>query len=74
VAALVESVSKRCQVLLSTQSPALLDEFSPGEVVVTERRGGETGFRRLSAEALAGWLEDYSLSELYEKNVLGGQP
>lgn len=74
VAALVGSVSKRCQVLLSTQSPALLDEFSPGEVVVTERRGGETGFRRLSAEALAGWLEDYSLSELYDKNVLGGRP
>jgi predicted ATPase len=73
-ASLVRSVSEYCQVLLATQSPALLDEFDPEEVVVTERRNGETTFRRLDSVHLAEWLDDYSLSELYDKNVLGGRP
>ena len=62
------------QVLLATQSPALLDHFEPGEVVVAERQSGETSLRRLDAARLASWLEDYSLSELFDKNILGGRP
>lgn len=73
-ASLVHSVSTRCQVLITTQSPALLDEFEPDEVVVSERSRGETSFKRLEPAALAAWLEEYSLSQLYEKNVLGGRP
>lgn len=74
VASLVRSASSRCQVLLSTQSTALLDEFEPEDVVVVERSGGESSFRRLSSGELDAWLDDYSLSELYDKNVLGGRP
>jgi predicted ATPase len=73
-AALVRSVSQHCQILLATQSPALLDEFEPEDVVVTERSNGETTFRRLDSAHLAAWLDDYSLSDLYDKNVLGGRP
>lgn len=71
---LIRSVSDRCQVLLATQSPALLDHFTPDEVVVAERVDGATELRRLDPVALAGWLEDYCLSELFDKNVLGGRP
>ncbi|NMO15604.1 AAA family ATPase [Pyxidicoccus fallax] len=74
LASLVRSASAHAQILLATQSPALLDLFEPQEVVVTERVQGATTFRRLDAEQLAGWMEDYSLSELYDKNVLGGRP
>lgn len=28
----------------------------------------------LDAESLKLWLEDYSLGEIWEKNVIGGQP
>ena len=73
-AELVRSVSPRCQVLLATQSPALLDHFAPEEVVVVEQHDGETTPRRLDPVALEGWLEDYRLSELYDKNLLGGRP
>lgn len=73
-AALVRSVSEHSQILLATQSPALLDEFEAEEVVITERKDGATSFRRLDPAALAQWLEEYSLSELYDKNVLGGRP
>jgi predicted ATPase len=72
--ALIKSVAVNRQVLLATQSPALLDEFAPEDVVVTERVDGATELRRLDPKALESWLEDYSLSELYDKNVLGGRP
>lgn len=73
-ASLIRSVSPRCQVILATQSPALLDLFEPEDVVVAERKGGESTLRRLEPAALSEWLEDYTLSELYDKNVLGGRP
>ncbi|WP_437929249.1 AAA family ATPase [Sorangium sp. So ce291] len=73
-AGLVRSASAHSQILVATQSPALLDEFAPDEVVVAERRGGETTFTRLDPKELEAWLEDYSLSQLYDKNVLGGRP
>lgn len=71
---LVRSVSHRCQVVLATQSNALIDHFSPEEVVVAERIDGATVLRRLDPTALAGWLEDYSLGCLFDMNVLGGRP
>jgi predicted ATPase len=73
-ASLVRSASTHAQILLATQSPALLDLFEPQEVVVTEREQGATTLRRLDPDQLESWLEDYSLSELYDKNVLGGRP
>lgn len=74
VASLVRSVSSHSQIVLSTQAPALLDEFEPEQVVVVEQTKGESTFRRLDPTALADWLAEYSLSELYDKNVLGGRP
>ncbi len=74
LAGLIRSVSHRCQILLATQSPALLDLFDPQDVVVTERIDGRTELRRLEPEKLAAWLEDYSLSEIYDKNLIGGRP
>ncbi len=72
--AMVRSVAPRCQVLLATQSATLLDSLRPEEVVVAERRRGESVFTRQDPEGLAQWLQEYSLSELFDKNVLGGRP
>ena len=72
VAGQVRSISSRCQVLLATQSPALLDHFAPEDVVVVERAHGASTFRRLDPADLSEWLAEYSLSELYDKNLLGG--
>jgi predicted ATPase len=62
------------QVIVSTQSAQLLNEFAPEDVIVVERTEGESVFRRLESEQLSGWLEDYTLGELWQKNVLGGRP
>lgn len=72
--ALIKSVAAHRQVIVSTQSPAVLDEFAPEDVVVAERKDGATSLHRLDPKELASWLDDYSLSELYDKNVLGGRP
>lgn len=74
LAALVKQASQHTQVILSTQSSLLLDHFQPEDVLVAERVDGGTTFTRLDPERLAGWLEDYSLGQLWEKNELGGRP
>ncbi len=74
VAGLLRAVSNQTQVIVATQSVTLLDHFSPEEVIVTERVGRGTTLRRLDSQSLTTWLEEYSLSELWEKNVLGGRP
>ena len=68
------AAAERKQVIISTQSSFLLDHFDPEDVVVAEREGGGSVFRRLDPEAYEAWLEDYSLGQLWEKNELGGRP
>ena len=74
LAALVKQAAQTTQVILSTQSPILLDHFQPEDVLVAERVDGGTQLTRLDADSLAVWLEDYSLGQLWEKNELGGRP
>ncbi len=74
VAGLLHAVTEHSQVILATQSVALLDQFEPQDVVVVSRDGRESKFERLDANELQDWLEEYSLAELWEKNVLGGRP
>jgi predicted ATPase len=79
LAELLRYASTKTQVLVSTQSPRLVAAFEPGEVLVAERREdaagrGETLLRRLDADALASWLEEYDLGQLFEMNVTGGGP
>lgn len=74
LADLIKSASERTQVIISTQSPTLLDNFEPSDVVVVNRREGRTTLERLDSQALAGWLEEYSVGELWQKNVVHGGP
>ena len=74
LASLIRQASVETQVIVSTQSPFLLDHFQPEEVLVADLVEGATELRRLDSAALDTWLEDYSLGELWEKNELGGRP
>ena len=71
---LVKHVAGETQVIVSTQSPLLLDQFEPEDVLVADRVDGATQLSRLDAEMLESWLDDYSLGQLWEKNHLGGRP
>lgn len=62
------------QIICSTQSVTLLNHFRPEDIIVVDRKNGESIFNRLDENALADWLADYSIGELWEKNVIGGRP
>jgi predicted ATPase len=74
LASMIKQASMETQVILSTQSPQLLDHFQPADVLVADRAAGGTRLTRLEPERLAEWLEDYSLGQLWEKNEIGGRP
>ncbi|HFE46024.1 MAG TPA: ATP-binding cassette domain-containing protein [Nannocystis exedens] len=74
LAELARSVSRHTQVLFATQSTSFLDHFEPHEVVVVERDGGKSQLKPVDGDALASWLEDYRLSEIFGKGVIGGRP
>ncbi len=74
VGGLINSASTQTQIVIATQSTRLLDCFDPQNVVVVERDGRASTFNRLDPDALEAWLEEYSISELWEKNVIGGRP
>jgi predicted ATPase len=72
--ALIRSFSKKNQLILATQSVNFLDQFQPEDVIVTQRMDEASLFNRLNAVELEKWLEEYSLSELWEKNYFNGRP
>jgi predicted ATPase len=72
--ALMRKASHHCQVVVATQSAGLLDAFEPEDVVVVERDEDGSTFTRQTREGLEQWLAEYSIRELWEKNVLGGGP
>jgi predicted ATPase len=74
LAALLRLASRESQVIVATQSVTLLDQFASEDVIVVERSNGESTFERLAKDQVRGWLDDYSLGELWLKNVLGGRP
>lgn len=73
---IVKDASLHAQIVLATQSPALIDGFDVSDVTVVERDDENqcTTIKRLSPDTLSEWLQDYTLSELWDKNVIGGRP
>lgn len=74
VAGLIRAASQHAQVVVATQSPTFLNFFDPSEIVVVDARDGASSFRRLDPDALKEWLEDYTVGELWQRNVIGGGP
>jgi predicted ATPase len=74
LADLLRAAAERAQVIVSTQSVTLVNQLSPEDIVVVDREGRESVFRRQSSATIESWLDGYSLGELWEKNVLGGRP
>ncbi len=77
---LLRSAAEQRQVLISTQSVTLVNQFSAEDVWTVERKDGATTFEHLATRNLKAWLEEFegspgfSLGELWEKNVIGGRP
>ncbi len=73
-AEMVKQLSSEKQVIISTQSVELLNEFDVEDVIVVNRSENGSKFKRLNASELNIWLEsDYALGDLWQKNILGGR-
>lgn len=74
LAAMLKSASSNAQLIIATQSINLVDQFTADDIIVVERKDNQTVFIRQSEERLSSWRDEYSLGELWSKNVLGGTP
>lgn len=76
LAGMIKKASENAQIVIATQSPRLLDEFSSDKVVVVEFDAYQrtSVFKQLSNEQLKAWEDEYTTSELWDKNVIGGRP
>lgn len=75
LAGMIKKASVKTQLIISTQSTNLIDNFEPEDIIVTDRDLNEktSVFRRLESKELQGWLEEYTLSDLWGKNKFGAQ-
>jgi predicted ATPase len=74
LASLMQSAATRTQVIATTQSISLLNEFSAEDLLIVNRRDNQSTFDHLDKESLAEWLRAYNLGDLWDKNVIGGRP
>lgn len=72
LAGMMQIASNKAQIIAATQSPSLISNFSPNDVIVIDKSESEnqTVFSRLNADTLASWLEDYTLGDLWERNII----
>jgi predicted ATPase len=74
LAGLLQKASVKKQVIVSTQSVPLVNQFQPGDLLIVEKHAGESIITRLNLDDLEVWMEEYGLGELWEKNKLGARP
>jgi predicted ATPase len=80
LASLIRAASEHCQLVIATQSPQLIDQFDPEDIITVERRHGQSRFERLNRERLKPWLEEFGdapgepISDLWIRNAIGGGP
>lgn len=72
VADLMKVASQKSQLVVATQSPALIDSFAPENVVIVRRKDGASVFERLKGEEYRVWLDEFSLGDLWRKNIIPG--
>ncbi|MCB8965230.1 MAG: AAA family ATPase [Bacteroidales bacterium] len=76
LAGMINSVSQKgCQVIIATQSTDLISHFSPEDIITVDQIDGKSKFNRLKSDDLQLWLEDYTIDDLWKRNIItSGQP
>lgn len=75
LADLIRNISKKgVQVIISTQSISLVEKFELNDIIIVEKKGKTSSFNRLNIDDFEDWIDEYSIGELWEKNLLGGRP
>jgi len=74
LAGLMKSASHKTQVIASTQSVTLANEFSWQDIVVVQQEANASEFHRLEEDKIKPWLESYEMGDIWQKNLIGGNP
>lgn len=74
LAKMIKGVSKKTQIIVSTQSITLINQLDPEDLIVVDREQEQSTFKRLAKEQTQQWIDDYGLGDLWEKNLFGGTP
>jgi predicted ATPase len=64
------AADKHCQVIIATQSTDLISHFEPEDIITVDQINGESTFERLSSETLKLWLDDYTIDDLWKRNII----
>jgi predicted ATPase len=72
LAELIQQASQKTQIIVATQSVTFLDQFSVNDILVVNRQDGASTFERLQEQDYKHWLKEYSLGELWQKNIIAG--
>ena len=70
----IKRVSDKKQLILSSQSVELINNFEPENIIVVDRKNNESVFKRLDGAELNIWLDKYSLGDIWKSNLIGGRP
>jgi predicted ATPase len=69
------AAAKKCQIIIATQSTDLISHFEPEDIITVDQKNGESVFERLNSDTLKDWLEDYTIDDLWKRNIINaGQP
>jgi len=74
VAEMMQSAAARTQLIVATHSPQIVAGLDPEQVIVTEKKDGETHLTRLERRDLEKWLKEFNLSDLWLAGHFGGRP
>jgi predicted ATPase len=76
LAGMIQSTaSKDTQIIVATQSSDLVNHFLAEDIITVDQRNGETSFKRLEESELSEWLDEYSIGDLWQRNIINsGQP
>lgn len=76
LAEMIKDASIHAQIIIATQSKDLVDHFDIDNISVIEmdKKTLSTTVTHLSDEEYHLWLQKYTVSELWDKNIIGGRP
>jgi len=74
LAGMLRLAEEKCQIIVATQSSPLVDHLQLEDLIVVDRVNGETTLSKPDPENLKVWMDEYSVGELWDKNLIGGMP
>lgn len=74
LAGMMRSASQQTQIIASSQSVTLANQFGWQELIIAEQPDHASCFGRLEQGQVRAWQDAYRMGDLWEKNLIGGTP